>query len=251
MLGHFYLSPKRRFFGRISESMKNNQEKKFIIDLGGSVAFPEKIDIRYLKKFCLFIKNEIKRKRKFIIICGGGYITRKYQKAAAEITTVPDRDKDWIGIHSTRLNAHFLRTIFRKESQAMVFDDRFKLKNFGRNSLIIGSGWQPGWSTDYVAVQIAVDFNIDQVIILGKPDYVYTTDFQKNKKARPIKNILWKDYLKLIPSKWSPGIHAPVDPVAARLARKEKIKVIVADGKKIDNLGKILNDQKFKGTTIL
>jgi len=230
--------------------MKNNQTKKFVIALGGSVAFPEKINVRYIKKFYSFIKQEIRRKRKFVIVCGGGYTTRKYQKTAAKIARVTNEDKDWIGIHSTRLNAHFLRTIFRKESSPVVFDKRFKLKNFNRYSVIIGSGWIPGWSTDYVAVQIAADFKINQVIMLGKPDYVYTADFEKHKSAKPIKNISWKNYLKLIPSRWSPGSHSPVDPVAAKLAMKKKIKVIVADGKKLDNLKNILDGQGFKGTTI-
>jgi uridylate kinase len=214
------------------------------------VAFPEKINVRYVKKFYSFIKKEIKRKSKFVIVCGGGYTTRKYQRAAAKITKVTNEDKDWIGIHSTRLNAHFLRTVFRKESAPMVFDKRFKLKGFNRHSIIIGAGWSPGWSTDYVAVQIAVDLKIGRVIVLGKPDYVYTADFEKYKKARPIKNISWKNYLKLIPAKWSPGLYSPVDPIAARLAMKKKIEVVVADGKKLDNLKKIMDGQKFKGTTI-
>ena len=93
--------------------MKNNQNEKYIIALGGSIAFPEKIKIKHLRKFYSFIKNEIKKKRKFIIVCGGGYIARKYQKSAVKITKVSNEDKDWIGIHSTRLNAHFLRIIFR------------------------------------------------------------------------------------------------------------------------------------------
>jgi len=230
--------------------MKNKQTKKFIIALGGSVAFPEKINVSYLKKFCSFIKNEIRKNKKFVIVCGGGHITRKYQKAVAKITKVSNEDKDWIGIHSTRLNAHFLRTVFRKESDPVVFDQRFKLKDFNAHSVIIGSGWRPGWSTDYVAVQIAVDFKVKEVIILGKPDYIYTADFKRYKKARPIKQISWKDYSKLITSKWSPGLHLPIDPVAAKLASKEKIKVIVADGEKLNNLKEILEGQKFKGTTV-
>ncbi len=230
--------------------MKNNKNKKYVIALGGSIAFPEKIKTRYLRKFHIFIQKEIKKKRKFVIVCGGGYITRKYQSSAAKITKISNEDKDWIGIHSTRLNAHFLRIVFKRESEPIVMDKRFKLAKFKKQPIIIASGWQPGWSTDYVAVQIAKDFNIKQVIILGKPDYVYTKDFEKSKKARPIKIISWKDYLKLIPKKWTPGLHAPVDPIAGRLAKKENIKVIVADGEKLDNLKKILNSQKFRGTTI-
>ena len=231
--------------------MKNIKKRKFVIALGGSIAFPREINTAFLRKFYLFVKKEIKKGNKFVIVCGGGHVTREYQKAASKIAKVLNEDKDWIGIHATRLNAHFLRTIFRQESEAIVFNNRFKVKDFGKNSVIIGSGWRPGNSTDFVAVQIAVDFKIDQVIILGKPAYVYTSDFEKDNNARPIEEISWKDYLKIIPPKWKPGLHAPVDPVAARLAEKEKVKVIVADGKDLSNLRKILKGQKFKGTTLL
>ncbi len=230
--------------------MNQRKKRKFIIVLGGSIVFPEKINTSFLRKFYLFIKKEIKKGNKFIIVCGGGKITRKYQKAASKITKVLDEDKDWLGIHATRLNAHFLRTLFRKESDEVVFDNRFKVKGFGRDSIIIGSGWEPGWSTDFVAIQIAEDFKIDHVIILGKPAYVYTADFEKDRKARPIKRLIWKDYCQLIPSDWKPGLNTPVDPMAARLAERKNIKVIVADGKDLNNLGKILKGEKFKGTIL-
>ena len=224
--------------------------KRFVIALGGSIAFPEEIDTVFLRKFRFFIKREVERGNKFVIVAGGGGITRKYQRAASKIIRVSNEDKDWIGIHATRLNAHLLRTIFSKIAHPVVFDERFKIKKFGRSSIIIGSGWRPGWSTDFVAIQIAVDFNIDQVIILGKPSYVYTADFEKDKNAKPIKEITWKDYLKLIPPKWTPGLHCPVDPVGARLAKKENIKVIVANGRDLNNLRKILRGKRFEGTIL-
>ncbi len=223
---------------------------KFVIALGGSVAFPRGIDIDFLKDFHSFIKKEIKKGNQFIIVVGGGHITREYQQGVAQITKVNDEDKDWIGIHATRLNAHFLRTMFRQESHSVVFDSRFKLKGFDGHAVIIGSGWRPGNSTDFVAVQIAADLAINRVIILGKPDYVYTSDFEKDNTAKPIEEITWADYLKLIPKTWEPGLHAPVDPVAARLAKKEGIRVIVAKGKDLRNLGNILGNKRFKGTIL-
>jgi uridylate kinase len=85
---------------------------------------------------------------------------------------------------------------------------------------------------------------------LGKPDYVYTANPDKVKNAKPIEKMSFKDYFKLIPKKWSPGLHAPVDPIAAKLAMKKKIKIIVASGKDLKNFEKILKREKFKGTTI-
>jgi uridylate kinase len=228
--------------------MKN--KRNIVIALGGSVAFPEEIDTYFLRKFCTFIRREIKKGDRFIIVCGGGYITRKYQKSATKINRVSNEDKDWLGIHATRLNAHFLRTIFKRESNPTVFDSRFKIKKFGKYPLIIGSGWRPGWSTDFVAIQIAVDFKIKEVIVLGKPSHVYTCDFEKDSNAKPLNKLSWKDYLKIISSRWIPGLNTPVDPIAARLAKKENIKVVVAYGKDLDNLSKILKNKRFKGTAL-
>ncbi len=225
-------------------------EKKFVISLGGSVAFPEKINIAFIRAFYLFIKKEIKKGNKFIVVSGGGDITRKYQQAAGKISRVSNEDKDWIGIHATRLNAHLLRTIFKREANPFVFDNRFKITKFGRYSLIIASGWRPGWSTDYVAVQIAADFKLKLVINLSKAAYVYTADFQKFPEAKPIEKISWKNYLNLIPKKWVPGLNVPVDPIAAKLAARKKIEVIVAGGEDLNNLKNILKGKHFEGTVL-
>lgn len=181
---------------------------------------------------------------------GGGNIARNYQKAALKITQVLNEDKDWLGIHATRINAYLLRIIFKKEASPIIFDKRFKLKRFNKNSVIIGSGWKPGWSTDFVTVQVAADLRVKKAIILGKPDYVYNKNPDKYKNTKPFKKITWEDYIKIIPSRWNPGLQTPVDPIAARLAKKEKIEVIVANGKNLKNLDKILKGEKFKGTII-
>jgi len=225
-------------------------KKIFVISFGGSVICPKEIDVKLLKRFSLFIKKEMKNGSKFIIVAGGGSTARKYQKAAFDINEASNEDRDWLGIQSTKLNALLLKSIFKNETNPILFDQRFKIKSFGKYPIIIGCGWKPGWSTDFVTTQIAVDFKTKPVILLGKPDYVYTSNPDKNKNAKPIEKMNWKDYFKLIPKKWSPGMHAPVDPIAAKLAKKEKLPIIVASGKDFKNLNNILAGRKFKGTII-
>jgi len=222
---------------------------KYIIGLGGSIVCPEKINIGYLKRFKKLILSEIKKGSSFVIVVGGGGIAREYQKAG-QLLGVSEKARDLLGIKASRLNAELLKVLFGKYAQPVVFDKRFKIKKINKSSLIIGSGWFPGRSTDWVSVQAAIDLNVSKVLFLGKPDYVYTSDFVKSKKAKPIKEIKWRDYFKIIPSEWSPGLSAPVDPVAARLAGRKKIKVIVAGGKDLANVRKILNNKSFKGTTL-
>lgn len=226
------------------------QHKKIVIALGGSIVVPDKIDTNFLKKFYLLIKSHINQGRKFIIVVGGGKICREYNKAADQITKPSDEDKDWLGIHCTHLNACLVKTLFRKEAHPDIVKAHFQVKKFGKYSVIISAGWEPGCSSDFDTCQLAVDFNIGHVLILGKPDYVYTDDFVRNPAAKPIEKMSWDEYFKLIPKNWTPGLSSPVDPVAARLAKKENLEVIVAGGKDLNNLKKILQGKKFKGTII-
>ncbi|MBI2029927.1 hypothetical protein HYT02_05915 [Candidatus Gottesmanbacteria bacterium] len=87
--------------------MKENNENNapIIISLGGSLIYPRGgIDTDFLTKFRKFILDQVSQGKKFFIICGGGSITRQYQKIASEVMkNTPDDDLDWLGTHATRL----------------------------------------------------------------------------------------------------------------------------------------------------
>ena len=224
-------------------------KKTIVIALGGSIVFPDQIDWVFLRQFRSFILRQVRKGSKFVIVVGGGRLSRMYVEAAAKITPVKNEDKDWLGIHATRSNAHLLRTIFREVADPVVIDNRHKFKHL-RYPVTIASGWRPGWSTDYVAAALSYDFGADKFVIAGKPDGVYTKDFVRFKDAKFIPEISWKDYRKLIPAKWVPSAHAPVDPVAARFSERHKLVSVVIDGRDLKNLEALLNDKSFRGTII-
>ncbi len=229
--------------------MKYKFGKTIVIALGGSIVYPKDIDISFLKNFKKFIGKEIKKGRKFVIVVGGGQLCRPFQRAADEISSVTDEDKDWIGIHSTRLNAQLLRTIFKKAADPVVFDKRKKIKVL-KHPVTVASGWRPGWSTDFVAAAIAKDLGTGEFVVAGKPAFVYDSDPSLHRRAKPFREIGWKDYRRLIPERWVPGSHAPVDPVAARLSQGADVKAIVINGRDIRNFGNLLDDREFEGTVI-
>ena len=229
--------------------MKYKFGKIVIIAYGGSIINPGKIDTKLLKNFRKFILKWIRRGKKFIIVAGGGAPARDYQKAVSQVVKLSNEDKDWIGIHATRLNAHLLRTIFFKEADPVVIDSRFKIHDLGFK-ITIASGWRPGWSTDYIGLQLAEDFKAKEAVIAGNISHVYTADPNKNKKARAIKSLTWKEYRKMIPARWAPGFHSPVDPVGARLAYGIGLKAIIVSGADFKNLDSLLAGKEFKGTII-
>lgn len=211
---------------------------------------PGEVNVSFLKKFKALILDEVKKGSKFLIIIGGGGVCRMYQKAAFEVSQAPTRERDWLGIEITKVNAMLLKSVFGKKAHPQLLDKRGKVKSFGKYSIIIGCGWEPGCSTDFDAIQAAIDFKQKLTISLGKPDYVYTANPDQDKSAKPIPKMTWAEYFKLIPSKWTPGFNSPVDPIAARLARKNKMKVILAGGADIANFKNILRNKPFKGTLI-
>ena len=97
--------------------MKNT----YIISLGGSLIAPKTgIDWKFLKKFRELIIKQIKTEKKFVIIAGGGHMAREYIEAASKATNLTNDDKDWLGIHTTRLNAHLIKTIFRQYAHPRI-----------------------------------------------------------------------------------------------------------------------------------
>jgi len=224
-------------------------EKIYVISLGGSLVVPNEINIKFLSLFKNIIEKKIKENKKFIIIVGGGKTARNYQNAAKALTKVSNEDLDWLGIHATRINAHLLLTIFRKYAYFRIIKNPKEKINF-KEKILIAAGWKPGFSTDYDAVLLAKTYGSDTIINLTNVDYVYDKDPNKFKDAKPFKEISWKDYLKLIEQKWIPGMSAPFDPIASKLAQKFKFKVIILNGRKLKNLENYLSNKSFKGTII-
>ena len=224
-----------------------------VISIGGAVLVPATgINISFLQKFNQFIRQQVRKGRRFFLVAGGGALARQYRDAGQiVIGNLTDHDLDWLGIHSTRLNAHLLRTIFADIAYPRIIKDYDQPTVVFREPVVIGAGWKPGWSTDYNAVILARDYQAKMIINLSNIDWVYDKDPKIFSSAKPIKKITWEEMEKLVGTKWRPGINAPFDPVATQLAKKLKISVIVANGQNLDNLKRIVEGEEFIGTTIV
>lgn len=228
---------------------KSKEKTPIVISLGGSLIVPEAIDVDFLKAFKEIIDREVKLGRKFIIICGGGRTCRNYQMAAQKVTSLRNNDIDWLGIHSTRLNAQLIKTIFLPKVEEVVVHDPNEKISF-KKPILIAAGWKPGWSTDYDAVLLAKRFKAKKVINLSNIDYICDKDPKKFADAKPMLKISWKEYRKIIPAKWSPGLNSPFDPIASKEAEKNKIEVAVIGGENLDQINNFIYDKNFEGTLI-
>ncbi len=223
-----------------------------IMSVGGSLIVPDQIDTTFLKSLKKLVSEEATQSgRRFIIIAGGGRTARRYQDAAGEVTDLTRDDLDWLGIHSTHLNGHLLRTIFRDIAYHIMIKNPDEVLDVPEQyRVIIAAGYRPGCSTDLRAVQIAEKIGAKTVINLSNTDYVYTDNPHTNPEAKKIKDITWTDFRKLIPAEWAPGLSAPFDPVAAKVAERDNIEVAQLNGLNLDCLHDYLAGRPFIGTRI-
>ncbi len=233
-----------------------NIQNLYIISLGGSLIVPPGgIDWRFLKEFRALIMAEIKKGKRFVVVTGGGSTARQYAEAARKTTRLAIDDQDWLGIHATRLNAHLIKTIFRAVAHPRINKNPRTKEDLNKHfahgeGLMVAAGWRPGWSTDYVSAILAERLGAETVINLSNIEYAYDKDPKKYKAAKKIERIDWPGFRRIVGNKWDPGMNAPFDPVASAHAEKHGLKVIIAQGKNLNNLKKILNGKPYTGTTI-
>lgn len=227
-----------------------------VISLGGSIVVPDKPDTDFLTDFISMAKEWLyaDEKRRLILVVGGGAPARIYQKAYLEISKNADGvyspdSADWIGIMATRLNAQLVKSCFGDLClNNVVYDPTAPIEFKGR--VLLAAGWHPGFSTDNDAVLLAEKHSARTVVNLSNIEKVYTDDPKNNPSAKPIDEISWKDFRKMVGDEWVPGKNCPFDPVASKKADELALTVICAGGKNIPNIKKILDEKDFVGTKI-
>jgi uridylate kinase len=231
--------------------IKNIKAKEpIIMSIGGSMIVPDGgPNVHFLTELDKFVRKMVKRGYKLVLVTGGGKTARHYIDAASKIHEITDEDLDWLGIHSTRLNAQLLRTFLRDIANPTVVKNPNNAPKKMTHAVQIAAGWKPGWSTDYVASRIAKRLGSSLVINMSNIDHVYDSDPRHNKNAKPFELISWKGYRAMVGDEWNPGLSAPFDPIASKFCHQNKIKVAIVSGD-LANTGQIIAGKRFEGTII-
>ena len=229
--------------------MDTSSTNWIVVSLGGSLIAPDRVDAAYVKSFVALIKQEVQKGVHFAIITGGGKIAREYRDALMATGVTDPAILDWMGIAATRYNAELLRYSFGDLAEPAIFLDPTTPALSGKQ-ILVGGGWKPGHSSDGSAVALAKTLGAKKLINLSNIDYVYDADPKKNPDAKPIEKTNWADFRKLLPESWDPGINAPFDPVAARMAQEMGLEVAVVNGARLDELENYIAGEPFMGTVI-
>ena len=223
-----------------------------VCSIGGSMVVPtEKPNVEFLRALKELVKRQTSEGMKFVFVIGGGRTCRNYLEAAESVGDISNDELDWLGIQSTYLNAHLVKTILGDLAYPEVLHgDLPNAFEWGDASVLISGGQKPGQSSDYPTAEIAHKLGATHIINASNIDHVYSEDPRNNPDATPFDEISWADYRGMIPSTWTPGLSAPFDPTASEFCERHHIAVAIVNGEPIDELRHAILGNKFNGTLI-
>jgi len=224
---------------------------RIVFKIGGSVICPKGVpDVAYVKKLSKFLMN-LKRKNRIIIVVGGGKMTKDYIRSTRKLKP-PENLLDSMGILGSRMNAMVVIASLGKQAYPKVVKNREELEHgVSSGKIVVLGGTIPGQTTNAVAVAAAQFFKSDMLVIGTNVKGIYTKDPKRYKNAKMITQITAKDLYQMVKvKKHTAGPLTVMDPVAAKLLERSKIKAILLDGRSLANIKRAITRKNFVGTLI-
>lgn len=225
---------------------------KITICVGGSVFAPQKIGHEIFEQFADILKLLKKQNHEIYVVTGGGNTARAYIETAKKLGA-PEGNLDHLGIMATRMNARLLISALGEDAlpdPPRNFETA--VRSSLKNKIPVMGGTTTGHTTDAVAAELAEDSDSDLLIFFTDVDGVYTSDPKKDVKAEKIKEMSTKGLSKLMSKMdFEPGMKAVIDPFAAEIIQKNRIKTLVLSRKEIENLPAIIEGASHSGTEIV
>lgn len=217
--------------------------------LGGSILVPSGPDVDMYVKTISVVKR-LSEKHEVLIVTGGGRVAREYIEAAKKMG-LGEVECHQIGIAVTRLNAMLLSlALGGRERMPAESLERALIASAGGDIPVMG-GTTPGQTTDAVAAMLAHLSRSDLLIFFSDVDGVYTEDPKVNPSAKKLDKITASKLVELAGTSVSPGMRTIIDPVAARLVLRHRIKTLFLGKHELERLPEILEGAPHTGTEVV
>ncbi len=214
---------------------------------GGSVLVPDRPDASTFAKAAEVIRR-LREKHEVLVVTGGGAVARDYIESAGKLG-VDEIGRHQLGIQVTRLNAALLALALGLKGPEE--DMGRAVMSSLRGEVPVMGGTTPGQTTDAVAAVLAQMSRSDLLVIFSDVDGVYTADPKRDPTAKKLEKIKAEDLVKLVDVAVVPGMRMIIDPIAARLILRNKIRTLFLGKEELGRLPEIVEGGKHSGTEVI
>lgn len=204
--------------------------------IGGSVlASPPNLEL--IQKYADLIGNLRARGCEIAVVVGGGRLAREFIGLARDLG-LSEREQDELAISVSRLMAQVLAMkVGGYDWRGIPTTIEDAVKVLDERGMVIMGGIKPGMTTDTVAALLASEVKASVIIKATDQDGIYTKDPRKYPDAKKIDELSFDDLERLLAeNKHRAGLHQIIDPEAAKILREKRIKTVVVNGFKPENI---------------
>jgi len=222
---------------------------KVVVRIGGSViASPPNSEL--IQRYAEIVGNLRKQGHELVVIIGGGSPARKFIQLAKDLgLTEPEQDE--VAISVSRLFAQILAMMLGGlDWKTAPTSLQESVEVFRTRGVVVMGGLRPGMTTDTVAALVASEVNADLIVKATDQDGIYTMDPRKHPEAEKLDELGFDKLESLLrEEKHRAGIHQIIDPEAVRILKGKRIKTIIVNGFKPENVAYAIDGQPI-GTAI-
>lgn len=228
----------------------NGKKDDLVISIGGSILLPEDESISRLKELAEMLQENTEEKDLYLVV-GGGRTARQYIDWGRRLGA-DEASLDELGIETSRLNARLLIIALEGDVYpvpAEKFDEAISAGN--HYPMVTMGGTHPGHTTDAVAAMLAERLNADKMINATSVDGVYTDDPKTDKNAEKLGVLDYDELIDIVTKEeHGAGPNVVIDPLAAKIIKRAKIKTYILDGNDLASFEKAIQEEEFVGSII-
>jgi uridylate kinase len=185
-----------------------------------------------------------------VVVVGGGALAREFIGIAKNLG-LEMQAQDEVAISVSRLFAQLFLKKFGNAASSKVsvtLEDAAECLSDGK--IVVMGGLKPGITTDTVAALVAERVNADLMVKGTDQDGVYNKDPRKHADAVKLDHLSLEELAGVFSeSQHKAGIHQIIDPEAVKVLKRKRVKLIVVNGFKPENILAAVKGEKV-GTVI-
>jgi len=222
---------------------------RLVVRVGGSVV-ASPFDAELMNRYVDLLLSLRRGGHVVVAVVGGGSLSRALIRTARAMG-LGESEQDEVAISVSRLLAQlFVLKLGRGGAGVVPTSVEVAAELVGGGRVVVMGGLKPGMTTDTVAAMLADSIKADLLVKATDQDGIYDRDPRKFRDARLLCSLRFDDLGKLFEAdRHRAGIHQVLDPEAVRLLQKRRIKTVVVNGSRPENVMRAVRGEKV-GTVI-
>lgn len=222
---------------------------KVVVSIGGSVLVPGDDDAAYIRRLADMLR-EVASEAQVAVVVGGGREARRYVDMGRALGGSV-RELDELGIGITRVNARLLTVALGDMANTEIpvkADDCARMSESGR--IAVMGGTEPGHTTDAVSAMIAERMGADRIVNASNVDAVYSADPRADPDAVRYERMTIAQLKEVVYQDHDAGKSSVFDPLGVSIAMRERIDILMVNGRDLEELRNAILGKQIKGTFV-